>query len=167
MNYRREGALFVGMDLHKEFHAAVMTDCWGELIATYTVENTPSKYPQIIDVTQLTKGQGIFPLALSLCRRPVCLSRLHHAVHYIHQPSHDKDHGLFGLAAFFLLPHIILIDDRVSGFFTFIVLGNLIEGKHIEGIMKSAFTESVSHLPLVVSRAFVGRGDPCHLCNAI
>ena len=48
MNYKREGALFVGMDLHKEFHAAVMTDCWGELIATYTVENTPSKYPKFL-----------------------------------------------------------------------------------------------------------------------
>lgn len=57
MNYKREGALFVGMDIHKEFHAAVMTDCWGELIATYTVENMPSKYPKFLKEV-LRKADG-------------------------------------------------------------------------------------------------------------
>jgi len=44
---RRENYLYVGMDLHKETHTAVLVNCWNEKIDVITIENKPSEYNKL------------------------------------------------------------------------------------------------------------------------
>ncbi len=38
---RRENLLYVGIDLHKETHTAVMVNCWNEKLEVVVIENKP------------------------------------------------------------------------------------------------------------------------------
>lgn len=44
---RRENYLYVGMDLHKETHTAVVVNCWNEKLDTITIENKPSEFNKL------------------------------------------------------------------------------------------------------------------------
>ena len=54
---RRENYLYVGMDLHKETHTAVLVNCWNEILRTIEIANKPSEF------TKLTKTE-----LMNLCR---------------------------------------------------------------------------------------------------
>ena len=58
MHYK-EQLLYVGVDLHKEKHVAVIIDCfcdWKDRIATITFENKPSAFPEFLkEVNKYTK----------------------------------------------------------------------------------------------------------------
>ena len=41
---RRENYLYVGMDLHKESHTAVLVNCWNEKLDVIVIENKPSEF---------------------------------------------------------------------------------------------------------------------------
>ncbi len=36
--------LYVGIDLHKEIHTAVMLDCWNAKLGEITIENKPAEF---------------------------------------------------------------------------------------------------------------------------
>jgi len=40
----RENLLYVGIDLHKETHTAVMVNCWNEKLEVVVIENKPSEF---------------------------------------------------------------------------------------------------------------------------
>lgn len=39
--------MYVGVDLHKEHHTAVIIDCWGKVLHTIKFDNKPSSFPQL------------------------------------------------------------------------------------------------------------------------
>lgn len=41
---KRENYLYVGIDLHKESHTAVLVNCWNEKLDVITIENKPSEF---------------------------------------------------------------------------------------------------------------------------
>jgi transposase len=52
--------LYVGVDLHKKKHVAVLCNCVFDKIATFKIENTPSKFPEFINkLEQYTNGQNV------------------------------------------------------------------------------------------------------------
>ena len=40
----RENYLYIGMDLHKDTHTAVLVNCWNEKLETIVIENKPSDF---------------------------------------------------------------------------------------------------------------------------
>lgn len=54
---KRQDYLYVGVDLHKEKHVAVLCNCWSEVIATFTTDNAPAKFPKFLrDIKKKAKG---------------------------------------------------------------------------------------------------------------
>jgi transposase len=52
--------LYVGVDLHKKRHVAVLCDCVFSKKATFKIENTPTKFPEFInELKRYTKGQDV------------------------------------------------------------------------------------------------------------
>lgn len=52
--------LYVGVDLHKNKHVAVLCNCVFDKIATFKIENTPKKFPEFINkLKKYTKGQDV------------------------------------------------------------------------------------------------------------
>jgi transposase len=49
---KRENYLYIGVDLHKESHTAVLVNCWNEKLKTITIKNKPSEF------TKLTQAAG-------------------------------------------------------------------------------------------------------------
>ena len=60
---RRENYLYVGIDLHKESHTAVLVNCWNEKLDVIVIENKPSEF------SKLTKR--VNKTAVKLGRTPV------------------------------------------------------------------------------------------------
>ena len=44
---RRENYLYVGMDLHKDTHTAVLLNCWNEKLDVMVIENKPSEFNKL------------------------------------------------------------------------------------------------------------------------
>ncbi len=56
---KRENYLYVGMDLHKETHTAVLVNCWNEKLDVIVIENKPSEFNKLakkVDRTALKLG---------------------------------------------------------------------------------------------------------------
>ncbi len=47
MTSRKENIIYVGIDLHKETHTAVMLDCWNQKLGEITFENKPSEFSKL------------------------------------------------------------------------------------------------------------------------
>ena len=47
MNKRKEDLIYVGIDLHKESHTAVILDCWNTKLGEITFANTPAEFPKL------------------------------------------------------------------------------------------------------------------------
>lgn len=45
---RKEDLIYVGIDLHKESHTAVILDCWNTKLGEITFANTPAEFPKLI-----------------------------------------------------------------------------------------------------------------------
>lgn len=45
---RRESYLYIGMDLHKRTHTAVLVNCWNEKIETLVIENKPVEFEKLV-----------------------------------------------------------------------------------------------------------------------
>lgn len=75
---RRKSYLYVGMDLHKKTHTAVLTNCWNEKIENLVIENKPAKSLAADSVNR------ILWFALFFCPRPA------NAYHHPHRNSADK-----------------------------------------------------------------------------
>ena len=44
---RKENYLYVGIDLHKATHTAVIMNCWNEILDTITIDNKPSAFSKL------------------------------------------------------------------------------------------------------------------------
>lgn len=44
---RKENYLYVGVDLHKETHTAVILNCWNEFVDEITFDNRPAEFPKL------------------------------------------------------------------------------------------------------------------------
>ncbi|WP_339061220.1 IS110 family transposase [Tepidibacillus marianensis] len=56
---KRENYLYVGMDLHKDTHTAVLVNCWNEKLDVIVIENKPSEFIKLarkVDKTALKLG---------------------------------------------------------------------------------------------------------------
>ena len=45
---KRESYLYVGMDLHKKTHTAVLLNCWNEKLETLVIENKPVEFEKLV-----------------------------------------------------------------------------------------------------------------------
>lgn len=60
---RREDYLYVGMDLHKDTHTAVMVNCWNEKLDVIVIENKPSKFNKLAKrVNKKATALGLSPI---------------------------------------------------------------------------------------------------------
>lgn len=57
LKHYKQNYVYVGVDLHKGSHTAVVIDCWNEKLTEITVENKPSAFQKLIDhVNEYTDG---------------------------------------------------------------------------------------------------------------
>ena len=60
MSIDRTKYLFIGVDLHKHSHTAVLCNCFGDKIQTFKVQNTPLQFPLFLDkLNKFTDGKGV------------------------------------------------------------------------------------------------------------
>ena len=60
---RRENYLYVGIDLHKRTHTAVLINCWNEKLDTIEIENKPSEFKKLADKVNRKANQlGLTPI---------------------------------------------------------------------------------------------------------
>jgi len=60
---RRENYLYVGIDLHKRTHTAVLINCWNEKLDTIEIENKPSEFKKLADKVNRNANQlGLAPI---------------------------------------------------------------------------------------------------------
>ena len=59
----RENYLYVGMDLHKETHTAVLVNCWNEELRTVEIANKPSEFTKLTKAVNKTSLEyGLKPI---------------------------------------------------------------------------------------------------------
>jgi transposase len=60
---RRENYLYIGMDLHKESHTAVLVNCWNEKLDVIEIENKPSEFQKLAKkVNKKATELGLSPI---------------------------------------------------------------------------------------------------------
>lgn len=60
---KRENLLYVGIDLHKESHTAVMVNCWNEKLEVVVIENKPSEFKKLAEkVNRKSNHLGLEPI---------------------------------------------------------------------------------------------------------
>ena len=60
---KRENLLYVGIDLHKESHTAVMVNCWNEKLEVVVIENKPSEIKKLAEkVNKKSNHLGLEPI---------------------------------------------------------------------------------------------------------
>ena len=47
--YKKRNTCFIGIDMHKDMHCAVIIDCWMDKMGEISFENRPSKFPAFIE----------------------------------------------------------------------------------------------------------------------
>ena len=59
--YDKTKLIYVGLDLHKEQHTAVIMDCFNEKLGEITIQNKPSEFSKLIAKAKRysTDGKGI------------------------------------------------------------------------------------------------------------
>lgn len=62
--YNKRNICFVGVDMHKEKHCAVVIDCWMEKIGEVNFENRPSKFPAFVEDIKKICGTRDFVFGL-------------------------------------------------------------------------------------------------------
>ncbi|WP_339274049.1 IS110 family transposase [Paenibacillus sp. FSL W8-0426] len=61
MHYKAKH-IYIGIDLHKKTHTAVVVNCWHEKLGEVTFENKPSAFPELIAFVKRFKKRGITPI---------------------------------------------------------------------------------------------------------
>ncbi|GLB31973.1 IS110 family transposase [Lacrimispora amygdalina] len=60
---KRENLLYVGIDLHKESHTAVMVNCWNEKLEVVVIENKPSEFRKLVEkINRKSNHLGLEPI---------------------------------------------------------------------------------------------------------
>lgn len=55
--HKKQNHIYVGLDLHKDTHTAVIIDCWDEKIDSITIENKPSDFTQLMNKVNKIAGK--------------------------------------------------------------------------------------------------------------
>ncbi|MFB6366559.1 IS110 family transposase [Paenibacillus elgii] len=58
MKHRKERYLYVGVDLHKRTHTAVVINCWNEKLEVIPFENKPAAFPAMVEQVVCHVGEG-------------------------------------------------------------------------------------------------------------
>lgn len=61
MHYKQKH-IYIGVDLHKRTHTAVVINCWHEKLAEIKFENKPSAFPELIAFVKKFKKRGVTPI---------------------------------------------------------------------------------------------------------
>ncbi len=56
MHYK-QNHIYVGLDLHKDTHTAVIIDCWNEKLETIVIENKPSDFTKLLNKVKKVAGR--------------------------------------------------------------------------------------------------------------
>lgn len=60
---KRENLLYIGMDLHKQTHTAVLVNCWNEKLEVIEIKNKPSEFKKLADKVNRKANQlGLSPI---------------------------------------------------------------------------------------------------------
>lgn len=54
--------LYIGLDLHKNTHTAVIIDCWNKKLGSITIENKPSAFPMLIKEVKKYAKNSLIPV---------------------------------------------------------------------------------------------------------
>jgi transposase len=57
--HKKQNHIYVGLDLHKDTHTAVIIDCWDEKIDSITIENKPSDFIRLMNKVNKIAGKLI------------------------------------------------------------------------------------------------------------
>ena len=55
--HKKQNYIYVGLDLHKDTHTAVIIDCWDEKIDSITIENKPSDFTRLMNKVNKIEGK--------------------------------------------------------------------------------------------------------------
>ena len=54
--HKKQNHIYVGLDLHKDTHTAVIINCWDEKLGSITIENKPSDFTKLINKVNKIAG---------------------------------------------------------------------------------------------------------------
>lgn len=54
--HKKQNHIYVGLDLHKDTHTAVIIDCWEEKLGSITIENKPSDFTRLMNKVNKVAG---------------------------------------------------------------------------------------------------------------
>ena len=55
--HKKQNHVYVGLDLHKDTHTAVIIDCWDEKLDSITIENKPSDFTRLMNKVKKIAGK--------------------------------------------------------------------------------------------------------------
>ncbi|NTU24561.1 transposase, partial [Brevibacillus sp. HB1.2] len=61
MHYKQKH-IYIGVDLHKKTHTAVVINCWNEKLGEITFENKPAAFDELITYVKQFKSRGMTPV---------------------------------------------------------------------------------------------------------
>lgn len=59
---KRDKHIYIGLDLHKFQHTAVIVDCWFEKLGEMTFQNKPSIFPSLLEYVNRFLSEGLTPV---------------------------------------------------------------------------------------------------------
>ena len=62
--YQKRNTCFIGIDIHKDTHCAVVIDCWMNKLGEVSFENRPSKFPAFVEDVRRICGTKEFVFGL-------------------------------------------------------------------------------------------------------
>ncbi|WP_300380890.1 IS110 family transposase [Clostridium sp.] len=98
--HKKQNHIYVGLDLHKDTHTAVIIDCWEEKLGSITIENKPSDFTRLMNKVnkiagKLTPVYGLEDvhgygrsLAVFLIERGMIVKEVNSALSYMERMSY-------------------------------------------------------------------------------
>ncbi|MBD7912096.1 IS110 family transposase [Clostridium cibarium] len=98
--HKKQNHMYVGLDLHKDTHTAVIIDCWEEKLGSITIENKPSDFTRLMNKVNkiagnLTPVYGLEDvhgygrsLAVFLIERGMIVKEVNSALSYMERMSY-------------------------------------------------------------------------------
>lgn len=98
--HKKQNHVYVGLDLHKDTHTAVIIDCWDEKIDSITIENKPSDFTRLMNKVNKIAGKLIpvygledvhgygRSLAVFLIERGMIVKEVNSALSYMERMSY-------------------------------------------------------------------------------
>lgn len=59
---RRDKYIYIGLDLHKFQHTAVILDCWNEKLGEMTFQNKPAIFPSLLEYVNRYLTEDLTPI---------------------------------------------------------------------------------------------------------